>query len=219
MEPGRITYDAPARLINDNLLDLSHVGFVHRNSFAGGNDRTAQGWAASDTVYKTLPRGVRVSRLIQGVPPAYAAKPTVTPAMVDVYSSYDFLVPGIFLQTTRRFVPGAYEIDEDGVPQGDAIFETFTCQAVTPRTEDSATYFFAYGPWAAEAERKQFYAELGLRAFDEDRQMIEAQHQVMKAASTVKVMPMAMDKGILLYDAVVRRMQRGSADAAVSSLV
>ena len=46
---------------------------------------------------------------------------------------------------------------------------------MTPLTEDRTCYFFAYGPWRQEAELMESFYQLGLKAFNEDRTMIEAQ--------------------------------------------
>jgi len=214
MEPGRIDYAAPAKLIHDNLLDLSHVAYVHANSFSGGNAASGQSWVHADLNVKTLPRGVRVSRIMKDVPqtPAGASsRGAEAGKAMDVWTSYDFLVPGIFLQITKRFAQGSYELDAAGEPIGEPLFVTFTCQAVTPLTDDSACYFFAYGPWAAEAERKQFFAELGLKAFNEDKVMIEAQQRVIAATPDPRMMPMVMDKAVLTYEGVLKRLLREEA--------
>ncbi|HTU10671.1 MAG TPA: aromatic ring-hydroxylating dioxygenase subunit alpha [Allosphingosinicella sp.] len=222
MEPGRMDYAAPAHLIHDNLLDLSHIAYVHLNSFSGGNPASGRGWIDSDTMYKTLPRGVRVSRWMKGMPPS-AAGPAPgrikTEEVMDVWTSYDFLAPGIFLQVSERYRRGEYEVGEDGGPRsGEPVFSTFTCQAVTPLTENTACYFFAYGPWSREAERKQFFADLGVRAFTEDREMIEAQHKVIQSTANPRMMPMVMDKAVLTYAGVLKRLLREEAAGAPSAV-
>jgi len=214
MLPGRIDYAAPAKLIHDNLLDLSHIAFVHLNSFAAGNASAGESWISADTVYKTLPRGVRVSRWMKDVPRAPGgAQGGAMPddVIMDVYTSYDFLVPGIFLQLTQRWARGSYELDADGRPTGTPIFETFTCQAVTPLTDTSACYFFAYGPSADQGDRKQFFADLGRRAFEEDRLMIEAQHQTIQETAQPRMMPLVMDKAVLNYEGVLKKLLREQA--------
>lgn len=211
MEPGRLDYAAPAKLIHDNLLDLSHIAYVHLNSFSGGNATSGQGWIDADTVYKTLPRGVRVSRWMKNMPVSPAG-PSATSVkegeFMDIWTNYDFLVPGIFLQRTERYPQGSYTVAEDGTPVGESVFSTFTCQAVTPITDGTACYFFAYGPWAADSERKQFFADLGRKAFEEDRRIIEAQHRLIEATPTPRMMPMVMDKAVLLYEGVLKKLLR-----------
>lgn len=213
MEPGRMDYAAPAHLIHDNLLDLSHIAYVHLNSFSGGNPASGRGWIDAETMYKTLPRGVRVSRWMKGMPLSAAGPASDEP--MDVWTSYDFLAPGIFLQTTERYRQGSYTVGAEGGPvSGEPVFATFTCQAVTPLTEDKACYFFAYGPWAREAERAPFFADLGRRAFEEDRHMIEAQYKVIQATPNPRMMPMAMDKAVLTYAGVLKTLLRAEAAGA-----
>jgi vanillate O-demethylase monooxygenase subunit len=218
MEPGRMDYAAPAKLIHDNLLDLSHIAYVHLNSFSGGNPASGRGWIDADARYETLPRGVRVSRWMMGMPPS-AAGPAPgqikTEEVMDVWTSYDFLAPGIFLQASERYRRGSYEVGEDDRPvSGEPVFSTFTCQAVTPLADNKACYFFAYGPWSREAERKPFFADLGRRAFEEDRVMIEAQHDVIQATENPRMMPMVMDKAVKLYAGVLKRLLREEAAGA-----
>ena len=221
MEPGRIDYEAPARLVHDNLLDLSHVAYVHASSFAGGNAAVSSGWLGAELKVKTLPRGVRVTRMMEGIPQTTTgagSREAADDRLMDVWNSYDFLVPGIFLQLTQRFAQGAYTLDAEGVPRGEPLFETFTCQAVTPLTDDTTCYFFAYGPWAREGERKAFFAELGKRAFNEDKVMIEAQHRVLRATENPRIMPMVMDKAVLAYEGVLKRLLRAEATPAPERL-
>ena len=48
---GQLDYQAEARYINDNLLDFSHLTYVHANSFAPvgrGADELTDGWSAYD---------------------------------------------------------------------------------------------------------------------------------------------------------------------------
>lgn len=213
MDPGRMDYRAPAKLICDNLLDLSHIAYVHLNSFSGGNPASGRGWIDADTTYRTLPRGVRVSRWMKGMPLSAAGPASNEP--IDVWTTYDFLAPGVFLQTTERYRPGSYEEGGDGGPvAGEPVFATFTCQAVTPLTEHTACYFFAYGPWVREAERKPFFTDLGLKAFEEDRQMIEAQYRVIQSTGAPRMMPMVMDKAVLSYEGVLKRLLREEAAGA-----
>lgn len=68
LEPGHMDMDVPARLLHDNLLDLSHVGWVHKDSFGGGSDRVAKAWVYGETKIDKLARGVRVTRKMEKFP-------------------------------------------------------------------------------------------------------------------------------------------------------
>lgn len=202
MTPGRLDYAAPARLIHDNLLDLSHIAYVHAETFAGGSDASAEGWLASTVTNITLPNGVAVERANCGMPPnpnsGLAAGETA-----DLWNRYEFTVPGIFILTTDRYPAGTLDPASMARCQGQSLLTTFTCQAVTPLTADTACYFFAFG--SPDPARQDFFADLGVRAFQEDKRMIEAQWQVMQATGT-HIMPLAMDQAVLKYEAVNKRL-------------
>ncbi len=118
-----------------------------------------------------------------GMPPNPAGG-GAAPDGADVWSCYSFTVPGVFIQLTERYPQGTMDPANQARCEGESLFDTFTCQAVTPLTADTACYFFAFGPRAANADQQDFFADLGLRAFHEDKRMIEAQWQVMQATST-----------------------------------
>ena len=56
-------YEADARLINDNLLDFSHLTYVHANSFQAGAEL-----ATERPVISVIPRGIRVERWVRNRP-------------------------------------------------------------------------------------------------------------------------------------------------------
>src|SRR5438270_3853141 len=58
---GQLDYGAEARLINDNLLDFSHLPYVHANSF-----RPPEDFSLVRPVITALPRGVRFERWVVG---------------------------------------------------------------------------------------------------------------------------------------------------------
>jgi len=204
MTPGRLDYEAPARLIHDNLLDLSHVAYVHAASFAGGSDASAGGWLAAKVTNTVLPNGIAVERAMAAMPPNPAGGGGTTEG-ADVWSRYSFTVPGVFIQQTERYKQGTMDPANQQRCAGQSLFDTFTCQAVTPLTATTTCYFFAFGPRAANADMQDFFADLGLRAFHEDKRMIEAQWRIMQATST-KIMPLAMDQAVLKYEAVNKRL-------------
>jgi phenylpropionate dioxygenase-like ring-hydroxylating dioxygenase large terminal subunit len=200
---GRVDYDAPARLIHDNLLDLTHISYVHAESFAGGSQASADGWLGARVDTRSHERGVTVERSMPGMPPNPAGGGGAAES-ADVWSCYDFLIPGVFIQTTERYPRGTMDASTPARCPEANQFSTFTCQAVTPLTADTTSYFWAFGPQADQAERKDFFVALGAKAFAEDKRMIEAQWRTMRATGT-RVMPLAMDKALFKYDAALKR--------------
>jgi len=204
MTPGRLDYKAPARLIHDNLLDLSHISYVHRDTFGGGSDASAESWLATNTTTTTLPDGVAVERSSCGMPPNRNSGLSEDES-ADLWSRYTFTIPGIFLLQTDRYPTNTMDPDDMQRCPEKSVLTTFTCQAVTPLTADTTCYFFVFGgPSESHAHMQDFFADLGLRAFKEDKVMIEAQWKTMQATDT-GIMPLAMDKAVLKYEAVLKR--------------
>jgi vanillate O-demethylase monooxygenase subunit len=87
---------------------------------------------------------------------------------------------------------------------------TASSQAVTPVTDKTARYFYAWGPRRDHGDEGYRDALMGVagQAFQEDKFMIEAQQAVIDATSKVKVMPTVHDRGITLYNRLVERFSR-----------
>ena len=205
MRPGRMDYAANYALINDNLLDLSHIPYVHRNSFGGGDAGANKGFAEAQVRTIPLDRGVRVTRWVRNSPSPPFARALAGPT-IDMWSSYDFLVPGIFLLYTGFYPPGTLGPDSLDKPTAEPVHANFTCQAVTPLTDRSTCYFFGYGPWAKAAAHEPTFYNMGVAAFSEDRVMIEAQQKVIDAAPDVRMIPLGMDTGTSLFRSLMDRL-------------
>jgi len=93
----------------------------------------------------------------------------------------------------------------------------FTCQAITPLTVDRTCYFFAYGPWVKEAELKDFFYELGKKAFDEDRLMIEAQQRNIDLNPSTKMVKLSMDAGLAQFHRIMDELLRAEGDGSIVS--
>lgn len=203
MIPGRMDYQAHYRLINDNLLDLSHLTYVHSadDSFAAQDQ-----WAQSKMQVTRLPRGVRVSRWIEA---SRQAGTLGSPdEITDRWTTYDFLVPGIFLLRGDTYPAGSAARFGHGEPDASLqpLRRTFTCQAVTPLRGNTACYFFAFGPEAHDAHKKELFYKMARTAFGEDQAIIEAQQRTMDRSPGVAVMPLSMDQAVVQFNRVFDAM-------------
>lgn len=202
---GRLDYEAEARLINDNLLDFSHLTFVHANSFGSGPE-----FAASPARISRLDRGIRYERWIENTLGSSSRKSSEP---IDSFMQYDFLIPGILLMTGGVFPIGTAEKCDFGEPDySEAISGvTFTSQAVTPMTDRSARYFFSWGPHLRHGDEsmRDVLMNIAKQAFSEDKTMIEAQQRVIDMTANPQVMPTVHDRGVTLYNQLVSKMVRG----------
>ena len=216
MAPGRMDYDVHYELIQDNLLDLSHIAWVHRNSFGGGNAASNKAWAEAELRITPLPRGVRVERWMKNAATPPPQVPHVGP-LCDALTAFDYLVPGYFLLTSAFYRPGAAERAGTERPTEEPVFSSFTAQAVTPLTKKTTSYFFCFGPWAKvggdpDAHRKAF-ADLGMLAFNEDRVMLTAQQQVIDVDPSRRMTLFDVDKAPVLYRRLVDKLMKEEAAA------
>ncbi|KPF82137.1 aromatic ring-hydroxylating dioxygenase subunit alpha [Novosphingobium sp. AAP93] len=201
---GQLDYAAEARLICDNLLDFSHLTYVHAQSFGAGPE-----FAEHQPKITPLERGVRVSRWI----PAPANSPrNPHDVAVEAYQTYDFLVPGVLLMWSGNYPEGTAARLGDLAPEmADALSGlNFTSQAVTSTGPGTARYFFSWGPHCRDGDdaKRDMMMVMAGQAFAEDKTMIEAQQRVIAATPDPQIMPTAHDRAVTLYNRLVERLAR-----------
>jgi len=207
---GQLDYAAEARLINDNLLDFSHLTFVHAKSFGSGPQ-----FAQTQGTITPLERGVRYERWTENSLGSSSRK-SATP--MDNFMAYDFLIPGVLLMTGGIFPLGTakacgYKAPDLSTAVGGV---TFTSQAVTPLGDKSARYFFSWGPHRAHGDEavRDALMVMADQAFGEDKVMIEAQQRVIEATPEPKVMPTAHDRGLIMFNRLVEKEAARAQSAA-----
>jgi len=210
---GQLDYAAEARLINDNLLDFSHLSFVHAQSFGSGPE-----FAATPARITPLPRGIRYERWTEA---SHGSSVRRSAEPADSWMRYDFLVPGVLLMTGGTFPLGTAQASGHGEPDLARATGgvTFTSQAVTPMAGKTARYFFSWGPhrrFGDEALRDTLMA-MAAQAFAEDKTMIEAQQQVIDATPDPVIMPTVHDRGVTLYNRLVEKLAREEQAPAVAA--
>lgn len=208
---GQLDYAAEARLINDNLLDFSHLSYVHANSFG-----SSEAWAKEHPKITALARGIRVERWIRDslrMANGEKGKP------INRYARYDFLVPGVLLMTGGAFPDDTLkgfgeEAPDLGKSEGGV---TFTSQAVTPMTAKTSRYFFSWGPHKRHGDAALRDTLMGIAgvAFNEDRAIIEAQQKIIDVTPNPRVMPSAADRGVTLFNRLVARMIREESESVL----
>ncbi len=158
------------QLLIDNLMDLSHLGYLHRKTIG-----TPESSEKSTIRTMRTERGVRVERVTRATPqaPLWREVKKADDDIVDRWSIIEFEPPAsIFILTTSTPV-GQGETDAARSRFSQALVANF----ITPRTEDSLHYFWRYtrnyGIGNADWSQKIFQ---GVRqTFVEDTQMIEGQ--------------------------------------------
>jgi len=179
----------------DNLLDPSHVAWVHRSSFAGaGTDNTPMQITDDNT-------GVVNSRwmLDQPPPPFYAPLVKFT-GNADRLQHYEVRYPA--MAVNMGIYTPAGKGGPDMVPDADT-YRMISYHFMTPIDDDLTQYYWIQhrntDPHDDEITRK---AAAGAKAaFEEDRAILRAVHLGMKHKSTATT-------GLLL-DAAASRFRKG----------
>lgn len=205
LKTGYLDYDAPAELINDNLLDLSHLSYVHANSFGADS-----GWIDKQPSTTFLERSVRVDRWVIDSPPIPPLPSLRRYDTVDMWASYDFHIPGIFLMYTALHKPGtAQRLEHREPPMDDALFDNFTLQAVTPIDYTHARYFYSWGPdrrFGGDDVAQQML-DVANMAFLEDKTIIEAQYRVIQRDPDRHIVPIAADRTPIIFQRMMDKMR------------
>ena len=198
-KPGYLHYDTPYLLICDNLLDFSHLSYVHEKTL-GGSTVIAQ---ARPTIEK-IERGIRVSRHVPNVPPPpFYLKFRRFESNLDRWFIYDFVLPGTLLMHSG----GKPVTDLKTEAEGDLrnAVQLHSCQTLTPETGTSTHYFFQQSHRVGHGDEtvtESIYNSLVV-AFEEDRAMITAQHRSLERQPDAAMLPLAMDAALLQFRRLV----------------
>ena len=162
----------------DNLLDPSHVAWVHVTSFAGaGTDDAPLDVVKTD-------RGVVVSRWIYGQPPSpYYAGIVKFKGECDRLQHYEMCLPGIGLNKSIYSPVGTGGPDSDPI---DLTLINISYNFMTPINGDQTRYFW-FQHRNTDPHDKVISKKMNdgaYMAFEEDRAVLEKVHAGMKSPST-----------------------------------
>lgn len=166
--PGYIHLNSNYQFLIDNLLDLTHVTYVHKNTLAGDPRE-----ATTPTKTERLPDGVRVGRwMLDFVPPPLFARAGNFTSNVDRWQFVTWKPPSTVYLDVGCAKAGT------GAPQGDRSqgISIWSSHLVTPETETSTHYLFCFArdfSLGDETVSKLLY-EGSKATFLEDADMLEA---------------------------------------------
>jgi len=194
-------------LITDNLLDPSHVAWVHQTSFAAkGTEDTPLTVDASDT-------GVVVSRwmLDQEVAPLY--KPLVPfTGRCDRLQHYEVRFPSHAI-IIARFAPAGQ--GGPGKPAHPHTFLMYSYNFMTPVDEANSRYYYfqVRNVHPGDARVSELMANGVRAAFLEDKAVLEACETGLRTSRTRPV-DLAIDAGPLRFRKLLERLIAGERAAS-----
>jgi len=205
LHSASIPVDGSAQLLWDNLLDLSHIPFVHFNSLVFGDQTAAAAVLAGEvnkhsTVYD---RGIKMERWH-----SHQRRPAQVgdDRPLDEHIITDFFAPGVLairFQTYDAGIRDKYPSSE--IPDEERLLSSFACQVVTPVAETTCRIFYNVGSW----DKSPPEPALGVandKAIVEDKQIIEAQQGAMRANPERKPMMLSMDQNVVRFKGIMKRL-------------
>ena len=165
---------AGAMLMVDNLMDLTHLGYVHVSTI-GGNP-TIHVEAKMETV--RTDRGLKFTRwMLNSVPPPTYVRAVGFENRIDRAQMFEFIAPGSILQLSAADEAGAYK---NGLTENSKLqFRLF--HGLTPESETSCFYFWSTANnfrTDDPATTEQLFKEIAA-AFLEDKAIVEGQQARM----------------------------------------
>lgn len=190
---GYIHMKADYRLLIDNLLDLTHVSYIHRDTLAGDPKEAL-------VPVRTIRDGdaIRVERWMLGF---------TAPPMYDKARKFDGPVDR--WQLIKWQAPSTVTLDigcadaGTGAPEGDRSngISMWSNHIITPETETTTHYHwcFARDYKHDDSEVTDILVKGGLKAFHEDVEILEAQQKSQLAVGDRPVVDINIDNAPMRF--------------------
>jgi phenylpropionate dioxygenase-like ring-hydroxylating dioxygenase large terminal subunit len=193
-------YEAPHTLITDNLLDFSHLSYVHANTIGTPSNATTRASVES------IDGGLKITRwyLNDQIQPSRASIVTFT-GPADRWQIYEWFAPN-FLRLYTGAAPAG-----SGAPEGNLVPETMQyrhCSVQTPETPTTTHYFFSHANNFKLDDPNVTDVVFGgvYKAFIEDKVIIEAQAVALQLGRPFEPMAIVHDAAMVKGRALVDRM-------------
>jgi len=186
--------EANWRLILDNLLDLTHLTFVHKTTLA------SSGIQENPLVVTVKGDRVLARREMLNVEPAPIFK-TIRqfPGNIDRYQNITFIPPNhVHIKVEAR--PAGHADDPD-------LVHHVVLNHLTPETERTTHYFWAITRRLRvdDAELTELLGRLNRMAFEEDAVILRAQQRMVDVDPDAPLVNLAADKAVNEARRILRR--------------
>lgn len=194
-------YESPYQLIHDNLLDLSHLGYVHIHTI-GGNAKIHMN---AEMKVEQDGDSVRVTR--------YMPNSTPPPTYTDAYpfkGQVDRWQEIVFHPSHLEIWTGAVDANTESLDdENRGGFHLKGFHGVTPETDETSFYIWtqASNPTSNPKENMKLVIEQTALTFDEDKVVIEAQYANMKRFGNKKMIDIHVDAGANRARRIVKQLK------------
>ena len=201
---GMLRVEAHCDLIRDNLLDLTHAKYTHKQTLATED---------VDRVPVTAERVgdlVRVKRVMKNIQPSPFFARAVGYTQNIIHRQTTEFTPGcnIVIRLRGNSSPGTSENLKNGLR---------VLNAMTPETSTSTHYFWWLGRDYNQDNTSltQWMKDANARTFLEDKTVLEAQQQNMTREPNQRPVPSPADKGLTLAAKLTEELLQGEAELKI----
>lgn len=197
---GKYHYKAPWQLIHDNLMDLSHLGYVHLKTI-GGDANTHMNAKMRVDVEDNKVKVVR--HMLDSTPPPTYKAAWPFKGNIDRWQEIEFMMSHIRIWT------GAIDANSDDINNNDRQgFHMRGFHGVTPETATTCHYFWsmATNPVHDKENIKTKVVDQTRLTFDEDKGVIESQFINMTRFGHQPVIDIHIDTGANQARRLVKRL-------------
>jgi vanillate O-demethylase monooxygenase subunit len=188
---GYLHYEASYLLGIDNFLDFSHLPYVHENTIG------TSAFAQNRPEIEATDFGMHIRNIaFDDPPPAHFRKFGGFDGLVDRWNIYDFHIHGNLLLMDVGSAPAG-----EGANEGDRenALEFRHISAMTPESETISHYHFTqarnFGLEVEELDKAVH--DTIVKAFHEDRDIINAQQRKISSNRDVPMLPISADAALL----------------------
>ncbi len=204
-------------LLIDNLMDLTHIPFIHRKTIGGGSPAMEQVGARIEV--KRTDHGVHYIRwmLDHTPPPTYVKGAGFAPGTkVDRWQDFEYIAPGSVVQWSGALPVGRGAMENRDQPGG---FSLRLYHGATPETEGSCFYFWtpANGYRTDDPKAtKDLYNEIAY-TFTEDMAFLEGQNARLMADPRRPLVDIKHDGARVHARRAIERMIRDEDKPAIAA--
>lgn len=169
---GMIHVKGHYMLMVDNLMDLTHIGYMHKNTIGSG---PANEYVKAIMHSDRTENGVKFTRwLLEHTPPATYVSAGGFKGQVDRWQEFEWVAPGNVIQYTGATDAGTGAYDQN---KRDGGIHLRIFHALTPETDTTCFYFFSTmtGFRQDDPNTCEMYHTEILRTFVEDAEFIGGQ--------------------------------------------
>jgi len=200
---GTITMGADYRLVVDNLLDLTHETFVHKNTI--GNFSVAE----TPMTFRVEPPNVHIERVMRDIPaPPLFEQVRGFTENIDRWQIIRFDPPSNIVIDARAVRTGTNDIDQG--------LRWHVINSITPESESSSRYFWSVSR-CFELENAEIDALLErqiIATFEEDKAVLEVQQHLIETDDPGKrIYDINADAGAIAARRIVRDLIAAEAGA------